>query len=294
MRIRSQQTIRSTVETRGIGFLTGADVLLRFQPAAPDHGIVFQRLDCPGASPIPATIEYAVPRSRRTAIERDGVTVELVEHVLAALAGLQIDNVLVELDAPETPGYDGSCLEAAEALLAAGIEKQATPRSRLVVGRTVSVQGTDGKSQLTARQSAEGGLCISYELDYGPDSPIPAQHLTVQVTPETFVRELAFARTFVLESEVAALKAQGYGSRTTTQDLLVFGAAGVIDNEMRSADECVRHKILDCVGDFALLGCDVAGRFDACRSGHELNRDVVRALKQSDCCQDENPRSRAA
>ena len=123
------------------------------------------------------------------------------------------------------------------------------------------------------------GLAITYQLDYGDRSPIPPQNLTIEITPESFVREIAFARTFVLESEVAALQAAGYGRRVTHQTLLVFDANGrVIDNELRAPDEPVRHKILDCIGDFALIGADLRGYFNAYRSGHRHNHDLVRRI----------------
>ena len=281
MQPRSQRTIRQAVETSGIGFITGADVVIRFVPAPPNHGIAFHRTDCPGSQPIPATIEYAVPRKRRTAISHQGVTIELTEHVMAALAGLQIDNCVVELNACEPPGLDGSSLAFVEALLEAGSVEQPEPRACLAIENAVHVASDNGSAEVSARRISKPGLVIRYRLDYGPGSPIPAQEYCLQITPESFVNELAFARTFVLESEVEALRAQGYGSRTTAKDLLVFSDAGIIDNEMKAADECARHKILDCLGDFALLGCDLHGYFDARRSGHELNRDMVRAIQRS-------------
>jgi UDP-3-O-[3-hydroxymyristoyl] N-acetylglucosamine deacetylase/UDP-3-O-[3-hydroxymyristoyl] N-acetylglucosamine deacetylase/3-hydroxyacyl-[acyl-carrier-protein] dehydratase len=137
-------------------------------------------------------------------------------------------------------------------------------------------------TEVSARPLSRRTLAITYQLDYGVRAPIPPQTLTVEISPETFLNEVAFARTFVLESEVAMLRAHGYGTKTSAHDLLVFGADGsVIDNVLRADDECARHKILDCVGDFALLGCDVFGHFNAYRSGHHLNREIIRRLKRS-------------
>ena len=281
MQHRLQRSIRKAAEVTGIGFLTGADITVRFLPAPPNYGIALRRLDCPGSKPIPATIDFTMPRERRTAVGRDGIAVEMTEHVLSALAGLQIDNCLIELDGPEIPGCDGSSRAFVEALLAADVQEQHEPRALFGVEHQVRVVAEDGLSKLEARPAVQGGLTIAYQLDYGPDSPISPQSLSIEITPETYLNELATARTFVLESEVEELQAQGYGHRTTTRDLLVFGSGGLIDNQLRFTDECVRHKILDCLGDFALLGCDIHGHFNACRSGHSLNRLLLRRLIQT-------------
>lgn len=276
MPLRHQNTIAGSAAVEGIGFLTGADVTLRFHPAGENHGIVFRRADLPGSPCVAATIANTLPRSRRTAVGSGEAVVEMTEHVLAALAGLQVDNCLVELNAPEPPGCDGSAMWFAEALLEAGIAEQDAPRAICTVNSQACVESDDRGSEMSVGPIGRPALSIHYELDYGPHSPIPAQELTVDVTPRSFLKELAFARTFVLDSEVAALKAQGYGTRVTPRDLLVVGTDGVVENELRTADEYVRHKVLDCVGDFALLGCDLQGRFVARRSGHQLNRAIVR------------------
>jgi UDP-3-O-acyl N-acetylglucosamine deacetylase len=279
MQGRRERTIRKSVEVRGVGFLTGRDVTLRFLPAEAGHGIQFLRTDCSGSLPIPARIEYAVPRERRTAIDRDGTSIEMIEHVMAALAGLQIDNCLVELDAPEPPGMDGSSFAFAEAILSAGALEQSA-RRRLFVSGPTSIVAEKGRerSEISYRPVSRRTLAITYHLDYGPRSPIRAQELTVEITPESFWNELAYSRTFVLEHEAVQLRAAGYGARTSTKDLLVIGPNGPIDNELRADDEFARHKILDCLGDFALLGCDVEGHFCAYRSGHHLNRELVRKM----------------
>jgi UDP-3-O-[3-hydroxymyristoyl] N-acetylglucosamine deacetylase len=279
MQGRFERTIRDSAEVRGVGFLTGRDVTLRFRPAEPGHGIQFQRTDRPGSPPIPARIEFAVHRERRTAIERQGTPVEMIEHVMAALAGLQIDNCLVELDAPEPPGMDGSALDFTEAILSVGASVQPA-RRRLFVSGPASIVAGRGRdqSEISYRPVSRPTLAISYHLDYGPRSPIRPQELTVEINPESFQSELAFSRTFVLEHEARELRAAGYGARTSPKELLVIGPDGPIDNALRAEDEFVRHKILDCLGDFALLGCDIHGHFVASRSGHHLNRELVRRL----------------
>jgi len=281
MTYRSQQTIKRPVEVSGVGFITGADVRLKFLPAEADQGITFVRTDSLEKLAIPALVEFTAPRERRTALEYRGTKIEMIEHVMAALAGLQIDNCRVELNAPEPPGCDGSSLAFVEGLLEAGIVNQRVPRKCIVIHYDVSAGAPDGSVQLSALRTVRPGLSISYDLSYGPQSPIPAQCVSVDITPESFVKELAFCRTFLLKEEADQLRAQGHGCRTTARDLLIYGPDGIIDNELRVADECARHKILDCVGDLALIGCDVSGHLDCFRSGHRLNAEIVRRLKRA-------------
>src|SRR5262249_28728614 len=152
------------------------------------------------------------------------------------------------------------------ALTDAGAVELDRPREALVIEAPVTVR--DGPAVLTAHPGAGAGYVLSYHLDYGPRTPIGRQSLVLDVTPETFAAELAPSRTFLLEAEAGALREAGVGTRTTPADLLIFGPDGVIDNALRYPDECVRHKILDMVGDFALLGKDIHGHVVAHRSGH--------------------------
>lgn len=274
-----QRTIRRPAEVSGIGFFTNADVSARFLPAEADSGITFVRTDLVGRPEIPATIAYAVERHRRTALERRGATVELTEHLLAALAGLAIDNCRVELDGPEPPGGDGSARHFVDALLDAGIVDQDRPATTFVVQTPVAVT-TDRSSYVAASPLDVSTFHVRYDLDYGP-GPVGRQAAEYAVTPDVFAREIAGARTFVLESEIAALRGAGYGKRVSTSDLLVFGKDGVIGNSLRADNECARHKLLDCIGDFALTGRRLAGRFHAVRTGHAANRDLVRRLLEA-------------
>lgn len=278
MMARLQRTIRREVTTGGVGFITGADVTVRFVPAVANHGIVFQRVDLAGQPCVPASLDSLIPRQRRTGLSANGATIELVEHVLAALAGLHVDNCLVQVDAPEAPGFDGSCQGVVDCLFDAGFEDQDAERSRFAIERAYSLSDSDG-STIQAQPSGRSSMALTYQLDYGPNSPIHPQTYSVKLTPETFASEIAFARTFILESEVDALKAQGLGKRTTTKDLLVFSDHGILDNTLRAPDECARHKILDCVGDFALLGCDLHGYFNAWRTGHRMNHELMKAVQ---------------
>jgi UDP-3-O-acyl N-acetylglucosamine deacetylase len=200
----------------------------------------------------------------------------MVEHVLAALYGLAIDNCQVACDAAEMPGLDGSCQPLVAALAEAGIVEQRALRRRLTVTDITRVGNED--SWVEARPAKTGGLCITYKLDYGPNNPIGRQTIELAVSPRTFAAELAPARTFLLQEEAHWLKSRGLGTRVTSQDLLVFGEDGPIDNPLRFENECVRHKALDLVGDLALAGCEVVGQFIAYKSGHRLNAELVKVL----------------
>lgn len=249
---------------------------VEFRPAAPDTGVVFVRRDQNPAVHIPATLTSRIETPRRTTLRSPRGSVEMVEHILAALAGMQVDNCEVWVDAPEMPGCDGSSLPFVEALLAAGIERQSAGRAKLIV-REVTRLGDDD-SWIEARPAPTGGLSIKYRLDYGRDNPIGRQTLALTITPDSFRRELAPSRTFMLQAEAEWLQAQGLGLRPTSKDLLVFDAGGPIENTLRYPDECVRHKMLDLIGDFALAGCDLVGHFVAHRSGHRLNAELLRVL----------------
>ncbi len=277
---RFQQTLARPATLTGIGFLTGADITVRFFPAPANHGVTFMRTDVIEPVAIPALVEFTAPRSRRTALEHRGVSIELIEHVMAALAGLQIDNCRVELNGPELPGCDGSSRIFADCLLDAGFVTLDAPRNVCTVNMPLQLQIAEAGMEMHARPNSQPGLQITYELDYGVESPIPAQSLTVDVTPTAFLNKIVFARTFILEAEARAFLAQGMGQRLSFQDLLVYGPQGVIDNELRAPDECARHKILDCIGDLALLGCDLSAHVICRRTGHRQNADLVRAIQQ--------------
>jgi UDP-3-O-acyl N-acetylglucosamine deacetylase len=273
---RYQRTLAGAAEVRGVGFLTGANVRLRFLPAPPGSGVVFVRTDLRPPVYLPAHIAEVTGVSRRTSLGRPPAQVGLVEHVLAALAGLRIDNCQVELNAPEPPGLDGSAWAFVDALRTAGTRLQPARRAVYAVDETTVVSA--GGATLALHPSEGDGLTVSYFLDYGLKSPIGRQVHTQTITPTTFANELSMCRTFILESECEELRRQGLGSRTTPADLLVFGPRGPIDNRSRFANEPARHKVLDVIGDLSLLGVDLCGHITAYRSGHPLNVALARAL----------------
>ncbi len=273
---RYQRTIARPVEVEGIGFLSGAVVRLRFLPAPARTGVVFIRTDLEPHVEVPACIECVSGTQRRTVLGKPPHQIGLVEHVLAALAGLRIDNCFVEVNAGEPPGLDGSAQGFVKALRQAGAVLQAARRTVWSVRSKVVVEHNG--ATLTMHPSRSGEFKISYILEYGSDSPIGSQTHTQVITPDTFANDLADSRTFLLEEEADELRRQGLGTRTTTADLLVFGRHGLIGNTLRHANEPARHKILDVVGDLALLGHDLCGHLVAYRSGHALNVELVRVL----------------
>jgi UDP-3-O-acyl-N-acetylglucosamine deacetylase len=221
-------------------------------------------------------VDHVTGTNRRTTHGSPPLYVTIVEHVLAALAGLRIDNCFVELDAPEPPGLDGSALAFVEVLRDAGIALQTTRRAVWNVDTKIIVQHQG--ATLTVYPEHNDQLQISYLLDYGSRSPIVRQSHTLNVTPESFANEIAPCRTFLLAAEAHELRRQGIGVNTTVKDLLVFGTRGPLNNELRNANEPARHKILDLIGDLSLLGRDLRGRVVAYRSGHPLNVELVQKL----------------
>lgn len=276
---RAQRTIGRPACISGVGFITGADVALRFRPAQPETGIVFVRTDLRPQPRICADAGEVSGTARRTTLGQAPKAVTLVEHVMAALAGLRIDNCIVELDACEPPGLDGSATGFVEALLEAGIELQQATKSVWAVEKTQFVRS--GNSTLAIHPPQNDDLTISYLLDFGAGSPIDRQAHTQRITPGEFASEIACCRTFLLDDEAKSFRQAGIGSRTTAHDLLLFGARGVIDNELRFANEPARHKILDLVGDLALTGMDIRGHVVAYRSGHPLNVELAQTLVDS-------------
>lgn len=274
--LRPQRTIGRSASVAGFGYWSGRDVMLEFRPAAVGTGIVFVRRDLPQPSRVDALVRYRVETPRRTSLSFRGTSVEMIEHVMAALAGLQIDNCEVWVDRPEIPGCDGSSSAFVAALDQAGVVEQAGERSRYVIRNTIRVGADD--CWVEASPVTDGSWTVCYDLDYGEDGPIGRQSCELKVTPESFRAELAGARTFVLQEEADWMRKRGVGNRVTPRDLLLFDRQGPVDNSLRFPNECARHKALDLVGDLSLLGMELVGRVRAYRAGHKLNAELVRAL----------------
>jgi len=273
-----QRTIEKEAGLKGIGLHTAKKVSVTFKPAQIDAGINFIRTDLPGRPVIKALIGSLLSQShspRRTSIGCDSVEIHTIEHLMAALAGLAVDNIYIEIDNEEVPGLDGSSLNFLEILSKAGIKEQEKPRRNYLIKEPIFVE--EENSVLVAVPSQE--FKISYTLNYNHPL-LKAQYLEVDFNEGVFKKELASSRTFCLESEAQDLQQQGMGRGANYKNTLVVGKNGVIKNKLRYADEFVRHKILDLFGDLYILGEPLRAHIIALRSGHSLNLKLARKIDQ--------------
>lgn len=269
-----QRTVAASAVVTGKGLMLGREATLTIMPAPPDHGIVFERTDLERPVIIPALVSSVIPNARRTTLKAGDVTIETVEHCMSALRGLGIDNVLLKLHGPELPCGDGSALPFVDAIRAAGIAEQDAPRRMFKLMETVSVEEGDASIAAIPADSP-GGMRLMYDLDYGANvTRIPHQAWSFDPARDDYVAEVAPARTFSLKEEAEALWQAGLCRHLTPRDVLVIGDEGPIQNEYRFPDEPVRHKMLDAIGDLALVGTIVECQVVANRSGHGLNRQL--------------------
>jgi UDP-3-O-acyl N-acetylglucosamine deacetylase len=273
---RNQNTIAQSVSLAGFGFWTGKDVTLQFRPAPPNSGLTFVRSDLFGMPRIPALVANREAKPRQTSLVCNDVRVDMVEHVLAALSGLRIDNCEIWTDQPEMPGFDGSSQVFVTALKKAGIVAQPAKRPIRVVTRAFYV-GND-QSHLVVTTSRNGMCEFCYTLIPEENYPLPMQRCEFEYSSANFCEELAQTRTFITKSEADALLAQGLCQRVTPKNVLVVTEEGPMENNFLYDNECARHKTLDMVGDFALLGCDLVGTFESFRGSHSLNAECVQQL----------------
>ena len=274
------------MEVRGKGLFTSADVQVRFCPAQTNTGIVFVRTDTPKPTRISVTPANLAPQQdRRTSLRDGSVTIDTVEHVMAAVNGLGLDNLLIEIDGPEAPGNDASCKPYVDALLSAEIVEQEAEKRVFVIDTPTAV--SQGDAMLAALPGETECLDILYDLDYSQaPTTIGRQVLGFRLYTDDFDASIASARTFLLEDEAMQFQAMGWGRHLTAKDLLVMGPEGPRDNELRFEDEHVRHKIADLVGDLALMGRALRGRIVAYKSGHGLNHQLVRKLAEQAAARD--------
>jgi len=277
--VELQKTIANPVKVEGTGLFSGESAKVMLKPAESDTGIVFVRIDLPKPVRIPARIGSLVPRSRRTTLRNGTVSIETVEHCLAAIGGLEIDNLEIEISGGELPNVDGSCEPYVRALMEAGAIEQDELRKPFVIEEAIVVE--EGDAKLCALPGRSDELNIIYDLDYAEIPAIGRQIYNFRASPEAFLREISSARTFLTQSEANEFQKRGIGSHLTHKDILVLGADGPIENELRFEDECARHKVVDLLGDIMLLGRRLRGRLVGYRSGHSCNHLLVKNLLES-------------
>src|SRR6266699_5004530 len=271
--LEKQTTLRAAVETSGVGLHTAVPVNIRLLPAPPDTGYVFRRTDL-GGFEIPATVESVAHCGYATTLMRTGVMLSTVEHLLAALRGLGVDNAFIEVDNLEIPIMDGSAEAFAEMIEEAGVAQQPLARRALLVREKISF------AQGNRRISVEPA--DSYQIDCLIDFNHPligVQQRTVELSNGSFSREIASARTFGFAEEIEALRRANRIRGGSLDNAIVLTAEGMLNETgLRYADEFVRHKILDIIGDLALLGMPILGRVNAERSGHLLHAALMSTL----------------
>jgi UDP-3-O-[3-hydroxymyristoyl] N-acetylglucosamine deacetylase/3-hydroxyacyl-[acyl-carrier-protein] dehydratase len=277
--LKLQKTIKSEGKMRGRGLFGGKEAKVVFRPAPADSGITFVRTDVPEPVRISAVASNLAERSRRTTIKKGSVSVETIEHCLAVTNALEIDNVVVEVNGPELPAPDCSCAEYFKILKRAGAIEQNVSRKEYVISKPITI--TAGDACIYALPYSEDGLSLTYDLDYGGHTGIGRQIFSCRLTPESFEKHLAPARTFLLEAEAKQFQTRGMGTHISPRDILVINSDGPIKNSYRFPNECVRHKIVDLIGDLALVGRAVKGRIVAYKSGHALNQQLVRKLYEA-------------
>lgn len=274
-----QRTLKNTIHCNGVGLHSGHKISLALKPAAPNTGIIFHRTDVSGeAAVVPARYDTVTDTRLCTKISNaHDVSVGTVEHLMAAIAGCGIDNLIVELDGPEVPVMDGSSEPFVFLIECAGIEDQHAPRHAVVVKKAVSVDNNG----CTATLSPSNDFTISMGIDF-PNKVIGRQELFLEVSGDNFKHEICRARTFGFVQEVEALREMGL-ARGASLDNAVGIAGDTIMNEegLRYEDECVRHKVLDCIGDLALAGAPLVGHYRGFKAGHAINNALLRELFSS-------------
>ena len=263
--MNQQRTIRRSTSCAGIGLHSGGKVTLSLKPAPAGFGIRFRRSDL-GGFEVPATVGHVGGINYATGLARDAVRVDTVEHLLAALVSLGIDNVVVELNSPEVPIMDGSAAPFIFLIQEAGVKTLAAPRRYIKVLRPISLSQGDKRMALYPSDHFK----VTYSIAY--DHPLlRQQERTLRVNEAVFVDEIAPARTFTFLKEVEQLRQRGLALGGSLENAIVIGETGILNNALRFADEFVRHKILDAIGDLALLGHPVIGHLVAHRGGHGLH-----------------------
>ena len=269
-----RRTIAKNIAQSGTALHAGGIVNMTLSPAAPGAGVVFRRSDL-GGKQIPALYNRVGETRLGTVIAEDGVSIGVIEHLMAAVAGAQIDDLIVTLDGPEPPILDGDALSYFKLLEEAGTKEQDGRRKAIRVTKPVAIAIKDAQIRLLPSEVPQ----YTYDLDYSNTKAIGKQSYTMTLTRENFAREIAPARTFGFLHELDALTKMGLGRGASLENTLAIDGDTVVNKSlMRFPDEFVRHKILDAIGDMALAGGPLIARFEGVKSGHTTNNAVLRAL----------------
>ena len=271
--MRQQTTLKTTVSIDGVGLHSGHPVRAHFHPAPPDYGLVFLRREHPDR-PIPARLDSASSFDLATTLKRGEVSIGTVEHALSAAAGVGLDNCLIEIEGPEVPILDGSALPFVRLFHAAGFERQNALAQPLSLSRSVEVVREDRRVEYVPDGN---NLTITYEIDF-PHPIVGRQELTFTLKAEEFASRIAPARTFGFAREVEAMRARGLARGGSLHNAVVLDDTGIISGPLRFRDEFVRHKVMDLIGDLALLGRPLTGHIHARKAGHALHIEFARAL----------------
>lgn len=271
----AQRTLKNRIKCSGIGLHSGAKVQMVLNPAAPDTGVVFRRVDLPGKPLVRARHDQVTDlRMCTTVAAGEGVSIGTVEHLLAALAGMGVDNVLVDIDGPEVPVMDGSSAPFVFLIECADVIEQVAPRKYLKVLKPVHVRDGAAAASLLPGE----GFVIDFEIEFA-NKIIGRQTAEFQLEPGRFKADIARARTFGFVQEVEQLRAMGLARGGSLENAVVLGHDRILnDDGLRYEDEFVRHKILDALGDLYLAGAPIIGRYHGVRSGHALNNRLLKAL----------------
>ena len=276
--MEKQRTIKKSVSLKGKGIHTAVEAEIIFSPASVDSGINFLRTDLPQRTLVKANVSNIlnVKRSpRRTSIGVGNVEIHTIEHLMAALSGLGIDNILIEINNSEVPGLDGSALGFVKILKSAGICEQDVPRKFISVKEPIIIQEEDNFIAI----KPDATFRISYTLHY-ENKFLNTEYLDLDINQGVFESQIAPARTFCLEEEVGILKNMGLGKGADYNNTLVVSKNGVVNNKVRFEDEFIRHKISDLIGDLYLLGRPIKGHIIAVKSGHPLNMNLIKKIYQ--------------
>src|SRR5580704_14553297 len=277
MKFSRQTTLRSQATVSGVGVHSGLSVNLTIGPASVDAGLIFVRTGLPcGEREVQATAESVIATEFATVLgDKDGPLVSTVEHALAALRGMGVDNATIEVDGPEAPIMDGSAAAYVTAIEQAGVVSQSAPRRFIQVVKPVQVAMGDSFGEL---RPYAAGFRAEVEIDFA-NPVIGRQNYALDLSPERFRREICRARTFGCMNDVARLWSSGFALGASFENSVVFDETRLLNTEgLRYSDECVRHKVLDVIGDLALAGLPLLGTFRSVRGGHKLNHAVLTAL----------------